>query len=156
MPIKLGWCPPRSPYSLIQEDLFPDEWAILVACVMLNCTQRRQVERVLPTFLSLWPTARALSDADVADVSALVTPLGFGNRRAVTLIGLSRDYLRPGWVDSRDLLGVGQYAGRAHDIFCRGIIGDEPPRDHALVRYWEWLGKKTRALTRVGAHGAGS
>jgi adenine-specific DNA glycosylase len=105
---------------------------------MLNCTQRRQVERVLPTFLSRWPTAQALSSADVDDVSALVTPLGFGNRRAVTLIELSRDYLRPGWIDSRVLRGVGQYAGRAHDIFCRGILGAEPPKDHALRRYWEF------------------
>lgn len=139
MPLTRGWYPPRSPYSLIQEDLFPDEFMILAVCVMLNCTQRRQVERMLPAFMARWPTARALSSADPAEVTARVSPLGFGNRRALTLIGLSRDYLRPGWTDSRVLRGVGEYAGRAHDIFCRGIIGSEPPRDHALVSYHRFV-----------------
>lgn len=45
---------PRSPeHPLIQEDLLHNEWMILVVCMMLNQTQRKQVEKVLPKFMSL-------------------------------------------------------------------------------------------------------
>lgn len=82
--------------------------------------------------------APRLSNADPSAVEAVVASLGLGKRRAVTLIRLSRDYLRPGWTDARVLSGVGEYAGRAHDIFCRGILGDSPPNDHALTKYWHF------------------
>lgn len=139
MPMKHGWYPPASPHCLIQESLFPNEWLILVACVMLNCTQRRQVERVWPAFVRAWPDAMSLSTADPAAVEAIVAPLGFGKRRAVTLIRLSQDYLRPGWTDARALSGVGEYAGRAHDVFCRGVLSETAPNDHALTKYWHFV-----------------
>jgi hypothetical protein len=72
------------------------------------------------------------------ELSSVIASLGFGNRRAETLIRLSKDYLKPGWSDARELAGVGEYAGRAWDIFCRGALGDSPPKDHALVKYWKF------------------
>ena len=41
------WSPPRSPFGLLEEILWEDEWKMLVACMMLNCTTRLQVDRVL-------------------------------------------------------------------------------------------------------------
>jgi methyl-CpG-binding domain protein 4 len=137
--LKPGWYPPRSPLGLIQEDLFPSEWNILVACLMLNCTSRRQVEQVMPEFMRRWPTAADVAAADTSDLTEVIRSLGFGNRRANNLQALARAFLSGGWTDSRDLPHIGEYAGRAHDIFCRGIIGSEPPNDHALTDYWHWV-----------------
>lgn len=123
---------------MIQEDLWPNEFLILVSCVLMNCTQRKQVERVLPELMRRWSTPQAMAIADATELSGVIGSLGFGNRRAITLIKLSQDYLRPGWSDARELCGIGEYAGRAWDIFCRGVLGDLPPNDHALVMYWEF------------------
>jgi len=32
------WVPPRSPYNLIQEDLYHNPWQLLIATIFLNCT----------------------------------------------------------------------------------------------------------------------
>lgn len=130
--------PPRSPFGLIQEDLWPDEYAILVSCMMLNCTSRKQVEKVLPEFLRRWPTPVALLEADRTEVESLTRPLGFAVRRTDNLLKMSTHYLTQPWTHARELPGVGTYGARAWEVFCRGIIGDEPPKDHALTRYWEW------------------
>lgn len=136
--IKAGWFPPISPHGLIQEHLWPNEWYILVACLMLNCTTRKQVEKVLPGFITSWPTPQALLAADPLAIESVIKPLGFGRRRTAALQKLADAYLNTSWTDSRQLPGVGEYAGRAHDIFCRGLIGAEPPNDHALVDWWNW------------------
>lgn len=130
--------PPRSPFGLIQEDLWPNAWLILVAGMMLNCTSRKQVERVLPEFRRRWPTPQAFMKADVIDVADLCRPLGFANRRTVNLKKMTERYLAGPWQHARELPGVGEYGARAWEIFCLGSLGDEAPKDHALVRYFEW------------------
>lgn len=134
--------PPRSPYSLIQEDLWPDRWLILVSCMMLNCTQRKQVERVLPEFIRRWPTPQAFLAASPQDVVDLCKLLGFATRRTVNLIMMTEHYLNEPWSDVRELPGVGEYAARAYEIFCLSKLGDSPPKDHALVQYWEWAAQR--------------
>lgn len=133
--------PPRSGYGLIQEDLWPDSWKILVSCVMLNCTTRKQVEKVLPKFFSLWPSAEALLKSNPEDITETIAALGFKNRRTKSLLNMSRFYLEREWKDPRELPGVGEYGARAWEIFCADKLGDEPPKDGALVLYWEWRKK---------------
>lgn len=136
--VRAGWIPPRSPFSLIQEDLWPDEWLILVSCVMLNCTSRKQVERVLPEFRHRWPTPQAFMAAVDAEVADVCRSLGFANRRTTNLKRMTRAYLCTDWHHAKELPGIGEYASAAWRIFCEGTVGDEPPKDHALVRYFEW------------------
>ena len=50
---------PRSPFGLLEEILWADEWKMLVACMMLNCTTRVQVDRVLWRLFSTAPSATA-------------------------------------------------------------------------------------------------
>ena len=65
--------------------------------------------------------------------------MGFANRRTKNLKAMTSRYLTGPWEDVRELPGIGEYAARAWEIFCLGIIGDHPPKDHALVQYWHWL-----------------
>lgn len=130
--------PPRSGFGLIQEDLFPDEWKVLVSCMMLNCTSRKQVEKVLPTFFNKWSTAKDLIDADQDEIAETISPLGFKNRRTKNLLSMSKAYLDQSWQDPRDLPGIGEYAARAWEIFFDNKLGEEPPVDGALVLYWNW------------------
>ena len=37
------WVPPASPYSLIEEVLYVDPWKLLLACMLLNKTNAKQV-----------------------------------------------------------------------------------------------------------------
>jgi len=133
--------PPRSGYGLIQEDLWPDSWKIFVSCVMLNCTTRKQVEKILPKFFSLWPSAEELLKSNPEDIAETIATLGFKNRRTKNLLSMSRSYLEREWKDPREIPGIGEYGARAWEIFCADKLGDEPPKDGALVLYWEWRKK---------------
>lgn len=130
--------PPRSPYGLIQEDLWPDEWKILVTCMMLNCTTRKQVEKVYRTFFSAWPNPQTLLNCDEGTLINVIRPLGFANRRAKNLLRMTHDYLYSDWQHASELYGIGEYAARAWEMFCQDKVGNEPPRDHALVKYYYW------------------
>lgn len=134
--------PPRSPHSLIQEDLWPDEWKCLVACVMLNCTTRKQVEKVLPTFFDLWPNPEITSKANQDEMIEIISRLGFGKRRSDRLIELSKAYLQKDWKHVRELPGIGEYASRMWEIFFCNKLGDDMPKDGALALYWCWLKSK--------------
>jgi len=130
--------PPRSPYGLIQEDLYPNEWGMFVVCIMLNCTSRKQVEKVLPEFMSRWPTPGDLINAEKMDVALVIESLGFCRRRTVNLFKMTEAYLTGPWTHARELPGIGEYAARSWEIFYAGILGDDEPNDHALVEYWKW------------------
>lgn len=131
--------PPRSPFGLLQEDLWPNEWLILVSCMLLNCTTRKQVEKVLPEFIERWPDCSTfVRSARRAQVMSVIGPLGFASRRTDNLMKMSHHFIAGPWEHASELAGVGVYAARAWEIFCRGELGDEPPQDHALVIYWKW------------------
>ena len=138
MCVKQGWSPPKSPFSLLQEELFPDEWLILVACMMLNRTSRKQVEPVLAVFSKRWPTPETFLSAKREDVVAVVTTLGFKNRRTDSLLKMTAMYVQHQWTHVSELPGIGDYASRAWEMFCAGTLGVEPPNDHALVKYYSW------------------
>lgn len=130
--------PPLSPYGLIQESLWPDEWRILVACMLLNCTTRKQAEKVMPRLFAAYPTPEAMAAARPEDLTPIIASLGFGNRRACNLIRMSRHYLGSSWSHASELPGVGQYAAAAWEIFVRGTLPPECPKDHALTKYYCW------------------
>lgn len=110
-----------------------------MSCIMLNCTSRKQVEKVLPTFMLRYPTAEIFTrDHDVMEIGNMIASLGFRMRRLVHLEKMTEAYLSGGWEDARKLPGIGEYGGRTFDIFCRGIIGDSCPMDGALAVYWRW------------------
>lgn len=135
-----------SPYGLIQESLWPNEWLILVSCMMLNQTQRKQVERVLPEFIRRWPTPATFLSAQREDVVDLLRPLGFYNRRTDNLFKMTERYVAAPWQHVRELPGIGEYAARAWEIFVLGELGEDPPKDHALVKYHAYAMARSHVL----------
>jgi|SRR5581483_1048057 len=133
------WTPPRSPFGLLQEDLWPNEWMILISCMMLNQTSRKQVEKVLPEFRRLWPTPQAFLDANPLAVADVCRSLGFATRRTDNMMKMTHQFVDGGWSHARELHGIGEYGARSWEIFCQGTIGDECPNDHALNDYWRWF-----------------
>ena len=133
--------PPRSPYGLIQEDLWPNEWAILVACMLLNCTTRKTMERIFPALMTKYPDARSMAAANHDELSRMISCLGFGNRRAGNLINMSREYTKGKWKHPSELPGVGEYASAAWEIFVKNELPPECPRDGALTLYYKWRKK---------------
>lgn len=142
--------PPVSPFGLLQETLWPNHWLILVASMLLNCTSRKQVEKVLPEFSRRWPDPRCLLVAQRDDVAMVCKTLGFANRRTKNLIEMTKAYMAGDWKHANELPGIGDYGARSWEIFCAGIIGDEPPVDHALVQYFNWVKRHGYMLQHMG------
>lgn len=133
--------PPRSPFGLIQEDLWPDEFRILVVCMLLNCTTRKSVEKVVPKLFAKYPDAHAMASAKQEDLSAIISPLGFRNRRSAGLIKMSKAYLKKSWSHASELPGIGPYGSAAWEIFSRCSVPETCPNDHALTLWWHWYQK---------------
>ena len=56
--------PPRSPYGLIQEQLYDNPWKMLIACLFLNRTTAKQVLPVIWKFFERWPDPETTMNAD--------------------------------------------------------------------------------------------
>ena len=137
----LPWRPPRSPIGLLEELLWDRPWALLLSCILLNQTTRRQVDPVLARLLRAYPDAAAMAAAEPADVEVLLRPLGLHRRRAQTLVAFSRAFLEGTWRSPLELPGIGPYAADAYAIFCTGRWRESEcePRDHALRWYVDYL-----------------
>lgn len=112
------------------------QWRMLVGCILLNVTTRRQAEPVWPELFRRWPTPEALAAADRDELGELLRPLGCWRRRAASLSTFSSEWCNlegvPEEVES--LPGIGKYAGDSWRIFVLGHQ-DVEPTDKELRRY---------------------
>jgi methyl-CpG-binding domain protein 4 len=108
---------------------------------MLNCTSRKQVEKVINHFFQKWPDPESLLTSPVQEISDVITPLGFKDRRSKLLLKMSEGYIKNNWSHASELPGIGEYASRAWEIFIKNNLGNRPPNDGALVVYWNWRKK---------------
>lgn len=93
---------------LIQEDYRDDPWKMLVSCILLNQTTNAAVRKILPDLFRRWPNARAMSEANIDELSEILRPLGLFNIRSRSIRNMSI-----GMLDNRpfgSLAGVGKYA----------------------------------------------
>ncbi|MBM38428.1 MAG: hypothetical protein CMO97_05080 [Woeseia sp.] len=132
------WIPPKSPYDLLQERYWPNDWKILIVCLMLNQTSRKQVEPMIERFFDKWPTASDAAFADEEEMREVVKSLGMYNRRVKTIKNMSNQYLS-GFENAKELYGCGKYADDAYRIFMKGDWQDVEPNDQALNKYHDWL-----------------
>lgn len=131
---------PQETYGLIQEELRPDGWRLLVACMMLNQTSIKQVRGVIWDFFKQYPGPKACAQAKVEDVAETVRMLGLYNRRARALIRMSQDFLKDGWDDVQDFYGVGKYASDSYRIFILNELpaSEDAVDDKELKAYVRW------------------
>ena len=134
----MAWIPPKSPFDLLQERYWPDDWKILVVCLLLNQTSRKQVEPMIEAFFDKWPDAKAASHADENKMREVVRPLGMFNKRVKTIKKMSQQFLA-GFEDAIELYGCGKYANDTYRIFVKGEWKDVKPTDHALNDYHGYL-----------------
>ncbi len=140
--MKSVWKPPRSPHGLLQESLWPDEWRVLVSCLLLNLTTRAQVDKVVDNLFRKYPGPVNMTMANESDLHSIIKSLGLVNKRVKTLKRFSEEYLTKDWETPKELYGCGKYADDAWRIFCRGDWKDVTPSDHALNDYHRFLKKR--------------
>ena len=147
---------------LLQEILLerdPTGWRMLVGCMLLNQTTRKQVDQVWPTLFGKYPDAQSMKEARFEDVKAIVGRLGLGTRRAraiktfsnqwVTMrqgTSVSSRHVRGVIVKSHGFHGLGEYAADSWRIFVDGRVTWRP-RDKELQA---WLERQTPEWEEMG------
>ncbi|XP_014240464.1 methyl-CpG-binding domain protein 4-like [Cimex lectularius] len=140
------WIPPRSPYSLIQEDLYACPWQLLIATIFLTKTSAQKAIPRIHKFLEKWPTPEKLLEADKTDVSSIISPLGLGNLRTETIFRFTKEYLTSNWTYPIELHGIGKYGNDSFRMFCINEWREVSPDDIPLTMYRNWLLENCSAL----------
>ena len=110
---------------LLQDIYKNDPWKMLVCCIMLNLTTRKQVDKIRHKLFKKYPTPEDMSVADYEDLSTILMPLGMQHKRAVTLMRFSKEYI-DGFVDPINLYGIGKYAKDSWEIFQNNNLNVQP------------------------------
>jgi endonuclease III len=111
--------------NVVEDRLHTTGWRMLVGCILLNQTGRKQVDRVWPDLFRSWPDAPAWCAGAARQPDeqlALLRPLGFGKRRHRTITDMSQAWMTRGlgW-SVTDLPGCGAYAQASWDIFVNQL-----------------------------------
>ena len=101
---------------LLQEIYQSDGWKMLTCCMLLNLTNRRQVDVIRDELFNRYPTPKDMMNADESELADLLKPLGLYNRRAKSLKKMSEGYVK-GFESVDELYGIGQYAKDSWEIF---------------------------------------
>ena len=110
---------------------------MLVACSLVNLTTWECAEPVFRTIRFLWPTVEDLAGQGDDALVPVLAPLGLQNRRARSIVGMARAWLRDRPTDSRMVIrlpGCGKYAADSWAIFVEGCT-DVRPNDGKLNWY---------------------
>lgn len=124
----------------MQQRYADEPWKLLVCCVLLNQTHRRQVDRVLEELFERYPDCLAMAMADEDELADAVRSTGFARSKARRLVELSS-----GWAVSSSpippesyvagLAGVGPYALDSYRIFVLGDTSRCDSRDKELLAW---------------------
>ena len=90
---------------LLQEIYQTDGWKMLVCCMLLNLTNRKQVDTVIDELFGRYPTTEDMMNDEHSDVVDIVQPLGLYNTRAERLIKMSEGYVK-GFKSVDELYGI--------------------------------------------------
>ena len=118
---------------LLQEIYQDDGWKMLVCCMLVNVTNRKQVDTIRDELFSKYPTPKDMMKAEHSELVDIIKPLGLYNTRAERLIKMSGGYVN-GFNDVTELYGIGQYAKDSWEIFQLGNRKVKP-RDLVLQEY---------------------
>jgi methyl-CpG-binding domain protein 4 len=101
--------------------------------MLLNLTNRRQVDTIRDELFSRYPTPKDMMKADQSELAELLKPLGLYNRRAKSLKKMSEGYVK-GFKSVDELYGIGQYAKDSWEIF-QNNNRKVNPTDKVLMEY---------------------
>ena len=118
---------------LLQEIYQSDGWKMLTCCMLLNLTNRRQVDVIRDELFKRYPTPKDMMNADESELADLLKPLGLYNRRAKSLKKMSEGYVK-GFESVDELYGIGKYAKDSCEIF-QNNNRKVKPMDKVLQEY---------------------
>ena len=118
---------------LLQEIYQPDGWKMLTCCMLLNLTNRKQVDVIRDELFKRYSTPKDMMNADESELAQLLQPLGLYNRRAKSLKKMSEGYVK-GFESVDELYGIGQYAKDSWEIF-QNNNRKVKPMDKVLQEY---------------------
>tara|TARA_Y100000114_G_scaffold79802_1_gene73476 strand:+ start:664 stop:1065 length:402 start_codon:yes stop_codon:yes gene_type:complete len=118
---------------LLQEIYLSDPWKMLVCCMLLNLTNRKQVDTIRKQLFDKYKTPQDMMNADHEELANILKPLGLYNRRANSLRKMSEGYIK-GFKSVDELYGIGQYAKDSWDIFQNSNFNTKP-EDKVLQEY---------------------
>lgn len=136
----IHWIPPRSPHNLIEEVLYHDPWALLVATIFLNKTACKLARPHIFWFLVENPGPMSVMDRFPKDLEKYFENLGLNKSRAVQIWRMTNEYLQKNWKKPSDLYGIGNYGECAYRMFYLGDFSVEP-NDRFLRIYKGWYKK---------------
>ena len=118
---------------LLQEIYLTDPWKMLVCCMLLNLTNRKQVDTVREELFTKYRTPKDMMNANHRELADILKPLGLYNRRATSLRLMSAGYIN-GFKSVDELYGIGQYAKDSWEIF-QNKNNNIKPTDKVLQEY---------------------
>ena len=132
---------PKTLSTPLRDDLMVQQqidgpWQHMVGVIMLNLTNRKQVKKVLPEFLSRWPEPISLLYATRDQIEKVIEPLGMKKVRAERLYRMSQEFLDWDGEDATELYGIGKYGSDSYRLFFKKEL-PEDVGDHELQRYVE-------------------
>ena len=120
--------------DLMVQQQVDNVWQHMVGVICLNCTGRKQVKAVLPTFFSKWPTHKAFLHATKNEIEEVIAPLGMRRVRAQRLYRMSEQFDDWDGEDATELYGIGKYGSDSYRIFYKNEIPADV-QDKELKRY---------------------
>ena len=132
---------PKTLSTPLRDDLMVQQqingpWQHMVGVIMLNLTNRKQVKKVLPEFLSRWSEPSSLLYATRDQIEKVIEPLGMKKVRAERLYRMSQEFLDWDGEDATELYGIGKYGSDSYRLFFKKEL-PEDVGDHELQRYVE-------------------
>ena len=118
---------------MLQEIYLSDPWKMLVCCMLLNLTNRKQVDTIRKQLFDKYKTPQDMMNAKHEELANILKPLGLYNRRANSLRKMSEGYIN-GFNSVDELYGIGQYAKDSWDIFQNSNLNIKP-EDKVLQEY---------------------
>ena len=120
--------------QLMVQQQVDNVWQHMVGVICLNCTNRKQVKRILPKFFAKWSTSDQLLQATKEEIKQVIETLGMKNIRAERLYRMSEQFENWDGEDAADLYGIGKYGSDSYRLFYKNEI-PEDVGDHELNRY---------------------
>lgn len=121
-----------------------DPWKVLVSCILLNLTNRSQVNKVIDELFDRWPNPQTMAAAPKSQLMAHIATLGLADRRSDTLRLMSEKYIERlrfsshGWLTEHEIAvlpGIGPYARDSYRIFVLGDTSRLESGDRVLAAY---------------------